>query len=1827
MQCLADVPAPDVTVVDDEADNCGTPTVTFVSDSASPLVNDGTITRTYNVNDGNGNSINVTQTITIDDTTNPIIPTLANVTGQCSATATTPTTTDNCAGTITGITSDPLTYSTQGTHVITWTFDDGNGNSINVNQNVIITDTTKPTINCPATVTVNTSDDGAGNCSTTASIGTPTATDNCTAPGNITFTAKVNNVTINPATYIFGIGNTTVVWTATDENGNVSDPCNQTVTVEDNELPTASNPAPIVASGSAPAPDITLVIDEADNCTANPQVAWVSDTPSGTCPVVVSRLYSVTDNAGNSINVTQAITVNDAIDPIASCIAPYTLTITLDGVTGEASILASQINDGSTDNCGAITLSLDKDSFGCNDIGTNTVTLTVTDSQGNIDTCQTIITVNAPTINSGTLTGYNVQTETIADAANIIEITACPIDPITGNTIQQDVALELDIDPSLAGSINRWEYSTNGGVNWSPIANTATTYTLMDVQVTTMLRAVINVGDCLGFSPVVIISVIPPDIPPTIINGTEFNTICLGESVLVEVESEYGVGSDVNEGGLFNFANPEGWRINGIDEWKLPASNSNEKNFIWAEITNQNGGRNAAGTLYNAADPKYIIVHGDLTDPKIKRQGQPWGNTWSSLETPIFSTYGLTDVTLTFDTAYFLEAGAEIKVEISTDGGSTYAALVNPLDPGINTFDGQPHDFSGPSTSGAGTHMENFVPISIDIQNYLGQDNLRIRFYFEGGGSTGSSWALDNIQIPNDPIDEVIEWTDDFGVVVTTGSTVNINPVTPGVQNYGATSLINGCRSVDTSGTEFITIEATLSYAGENIVPITNECGEDTVTLHAYDNTLTAQQNYDNGVWDGNYKVPNEAPASPDYPGTGEIGTWTVTSAPTACGISTYSFSNENDPNAIFTGVPGTYTLAWAVNGCSSNVQVTINSCSQLDFDGVNDYVTFKDNYDRTGPFSIEMWVKAGDLSGTQSLFSKRDANNLTSGYDLRLNGGSVEFHWGNNSISSNAIDATTWHHIAVTFNGSTYKLYMDGVEKASANGSAPTANDMECLLGAMDQANNPPNKPVNYYHGWIDELRIWNKALDIEHIHQMMNQEIKLNGGDDVMGEIIPLKIYGQDATQDGTDDNPLLWSNLDGYYRMDLNCGYLTPTKGSLNGRLRNINSAQEETAPLPYRSANNGLWETNNTWEQPVVWYTPNSTVNGTKIDWNIVETSHNITSNAKDLTLLGLLVKTNELTITNSAGAQDETNIGHGLWITHYLKLDGKIDLVGESQLVQKRYNTSGNPTIQFNESILDVTSSGDIERDQQGAVNLFNYNYWGSPVGAKNITSNNMPATLLNNKFDGTISSNPVQINWLASGYNASPSNPLSIPEYWLWAYENYTSNTYAKWVKLYKSSGIKPGLGYTMKGSGSSNSYQNYTFIGKPNNNTINRAITVGNDALIGNPYPSAIDAMEFIKDNIPLLNPDGSSSGANSGTTGSIDGTLYFWIHFDSNNTHVLRDYQGGYATYTRAGGNPPPTAATYTTTDGYEISGAGSSLLTPGDYIPVAQGFFVHSAFTQLTDQLKFQNSQRIFKTEQNPNDSQFLKSSASKNTKNGSNPTNVQNAIQRVRLQFRTPEVRRHLLLAFTPDNEASDGFDYGYDAKVFETLPNDMLFMINNEKYTIQAVGAFDDTKQYPFGIFLKKAGAVEISITEMENIDPNTKVYIYDSLLETYTKINDKNSKYAANLEAGNHLHRFFITFMKNDKTLSLSDEALDQFQINYLSNSKEILIQGSPDIEVKQVYLINILGQTLKSWNKTNLPNISNDVSIPVGNVSEGNYIVKVVSSYGTISKKVIISQ
>src|SRR5262249_22858354 len=124
-------------------DNCAG-TITGTTSDSLTRTTQGTSVVTWTFDDGNGNVSTAPQRIVVKDVTAPVVPTLADVTGECSATITAaPTTTDNCAGTITGTTSDSLTRTTQGTSVVTWTFADGNGNVSTAPQRIVVKDGTE----------------------------------------------------------------------------------------------------------------------------------------------------------------------------------------------------------------------------------------------------------------------------------------------------------------------------------------------------------------------------------------------------------------------------------------------------------------------------------------------------------------------------------------------------------------------------------------------------------------------------------------------------------------------------------------------------------------------------------------------------------------------------------------------------------------------------------------------------------------------------------------------------------------------------------------------------------------------------------------------------------------------------------------------------------------------------------------------------------------------------------------------------------------------------------------------------------------------------------------------------------------------------------------------------------------------------------------------------------------------------------------------------------------------------------------------------------------------------------------------------------------------------------------------------------------------------------------------------------------------------------------------------------------------------------------------------------------------------------------------------
>ena len=98
---------------------------------------------------------------------------------------------------------------------------------------------------------------------------------------------------------------------------------NQTITVNDVTVPTASNPIIINLPGGslAPAPDVLVVIDEADNCSSTPVVTFVSDVSDGLSdPETITRTYCITDDCGNQNCVSQLIIIsaNVGIEEISS---------------------------------------------------------------------------------------------------------------------------------------------------------------------------------------------------------------------------------------------------------------------------------------------------------------------------------------------------------------------------------------------------------------------------------------------------------------------------------------------------------------------------------------------------------------------------------------------------------------------------------------------------------------------------------------------------------------------------------------------------------------------------------------------------------------------------------------------------------------------------------------------------------------------------------------------------------------------------------------------------------------------------------------------------------------------------------------------------------------------------------------------------------------------------------------------------------------------------------------------------------------------------------------------------------------------------------------------------------------------------------------------------------------------------------------------------------------------------------------------------------------------------------------------------------------------
>ena len=394
------VPAPASPTVSDNCSPTADITLTMMADTVPGLCpHEMVITRKWTATDTCANSSMMTQVLTVQDTTPPVFPANAptmvmvnNDPGVCSAVVNLMITgvTDNCssAGNIMITNSEngngfdaSDTYNV-GTTIVTFTATDQCGNSATHQVSVVVKDNEEPDIVC---INIGLPINSMGMASIDSSdVVLPNFSDNCAHPSQITFALSQSKFTCDDLMRPQPIA---VTVTATDTAGNVAT-CISMVTLQETFAPTANCKATYTAyldkDGEVTVAGSELDNGSTDNCPGSLSFL-INGLPSqmydcshvGLSPFNVTM--TVTDGAGNSSTCITSLTIADTVPPMVMC-QNYTAPL---GANGTVTILPSDVNNGSWDSCGIASMSVSPNLFDCDDLGPNTVTLTVTDMNGN----------------------------------------------------------------------------------------------------------------------------------------------------------------------------------------------------------------------------------------------------------------------------------------------------------------------------------------------------------------------------------------------------------------------------------------------------------------------------------------------------------------------------------------------------------------------------------------------------------------------------------------------------------------------------------------------------------------------------------------------------------------------------------------------------------------------------------------------------------------------------------------------------------------------------------------------------------------------------------------------------------------------------------------------------------------------------------------------------------------------------------------------------------------------------------------------------------------------------------------------------------------------------------------------------------------------------------------------------------------------------------------------------------------------------------------------------------------------------------------------------
>ena len=452
-----------------------------------------------------------------------------------------------------------------------------------------------------------------------------------------------------------------------------------------------------------------------------------------------------------------------------------------------------------------------------------------------------------------------------------------------------------------------------------------------------------------------------------------------------------------------------------------------------------------------------------------------------------------------------------------------------------------------------------------------------------------------------------------------------------------------------------------------------------------------------------------------------------------------------------------------------------------------------------------------------------------------------------------------------------------------------------------------------------------------------------------------------------------------------------------------------------------------------------------------------------------------------------------------------------------------------------------------KRDSQ-PVRMLDYTYWSSPVAG-------------------------------VTPFQFSPGTPSIRVYHW-----NHLTQA---WVNGIANSPMVAGKGYIIRApdgypsTGTGTVFQG-SFLGVPNNGLITVPSQGGsaNWNLLGNPYPSALDANKFLLANSTLL-----------------DGTIFYWTH-NTLPSAALNPFFPHISSYTS------DDYATYNFTGSVGLPSISSGNNTPpGQFIGAGQSFMVKGGTS--SGNVVFNNDMR--KNISGYTNSQFYRNNATNSEEVEKNRLWVEVIHQNGKFN--------QTMVGYVEG--ATDGLDWGYDTTMTPSGDLKIYTKIGNDKLVIQGKSLpFNSNDSIPLGFSTTLTGEFTLNLYQYDSIFENQSVYLLDNATSTFHDI--KSGMYTFTSIQGTFDNRFELRF--NDEMLSLNPNIKTENSVLCYTNNSDIIVKSLTG-QIQSVTIFDSTGRVLHK--KTSL-----DTSeILISEIAKNNQLllVQIENDNGiTVTKKII---